>query len=296
MSDYSNPASGDDDDWETFAALDAIEGRGIRVRKHADRAAEDLLQEFEAAAGAIFAAWPRSDSVPAPTKGFQGRLERFLLSQASLDDPLSPEDFAGPRSVGPQSTRSIAPPTGSPTGARRGGATEDRDSGRSGLLGVAGWLIAAGLLAFVLTGGLGRSGSDAGPSETQLGQQFDQFVAAGHSVDPWQALDGKLKISGGVVWDDESNEGFMKIAGLAANDPTAEQYQLWIFRTGDPESEPHPIDGGVFDVPSSGEVIIPIDAKLSVGHASIFAVTVEEPGGVVVSDRSGLTILAKSTS
>ena len=46
-----------------------------------------------------------------------------------------------------------------------------------------------------------------------------------------------------------------------------------------------PVDGGVFDIAASGEALIPIDAKLPVGAGTIFAVTKERPGGVVVSDR-----------
>ena len=55
-----------------------------------------------------------------------------------------------------------------------------------------------------------------------------------------------------------------------------------------------PVDGGVFDIAAqaaaTGEVIIPIDAKLPVGDARIFAITVEPPGGVVVSDRDIVTV------
>lgn len=293
MSDHSNPTSRDHDDLETLAALDAIEGRGIRVQRGADRIADDLVEEFEAAAGALFAAWPRSESAPAPSPGFQDRLERFVLSQVSAHETDSYSDFAEPRAAGPAAGPAA---TRARVSWNQGSSKQDRNSGRAGLLAVTGWLVAAGLLAFVLTGGFGQSGRGGGQGETDVRQQFDQFVAAGHTVEPWQSLDENSTVTGGVAWDDELNEGFMQIAGLAANDPSVEQYQLWIFRTDDPGTEPHPVDGGVFDVTSSGEVIVPIDAKLNVGHAGIFAVTVEKPGGVVVSDRSGLMILAKSAS
>jgi anti-sigma-K factor RskA len=68
---------------------------------------------------------------------------------------------------------------------------------------------------------------------------------------------------------------------------------LWIF---DPERDEKPIDGGVFDVDKEGEVLIPIHAKLPVGKPTLFAITVEKPGGVVVSDRSRLPLLAKVVS
>ena len=52
------------------------------------------------------------------------------------------------------------------------------------------------------------------------------------------------------------------------------------------------VDGGVFDVPACGSVVLPIKAKLEVKQPTLFAVTVEKPGGVVVSDRR-IAILAK---
>src|SRR5205814_293564 len=35
--------------------------------------------------------------------------------------------------------------------------------------------------------------------------------------------------SGDVVWSTAKQEGFMRFAGLRPNDPTKEQYQLWVF-------------------------------------------------------------------
>ena len=76
----------------------------------------------------------------------------------------------------------------------------------------------------------------------------------------------------------------MVIGGLAANDPTELQYQLWIFDA--ERDERYPVDGGVFDIaPEGGTAVIPIRATLPVETAALFAVTVEPPGGVVVSDR-----------
>jgi anti-sigma-K factor RskA len=95
---------------------------------------------------------------------------------------------------------------------------------------------------------------------------------------------------GDVVWSPSRQQGFMRIRGLAANDPTVEQYQLWIFDA--ERNADHPIDGGVFDVAADGEVVVPMDPRLPVGRATLFAVTVEKPGGVVVSSRERLPLLA----
>jgi hypothetical protein len=97
--------------------------------------------------------------------------------------------------------------------------------------------------------------------------------------------------SGDVVWSESRQSGFMRFHGLAANDPSKSQYQLWIF---DPSQDAKtPIDGGVFDVdPKSGDVIVPIAAKLHVSGPTLFAVTVEKPGGVVVSKRERIVVTA----
>jgi hypothetical protein len=97
-------------------------------------------------------------------------------------------------------------------------------------------------------------------------------------------------VSGDVVWSNSRQKGFLRFVGMPVNDPSSQQYQLWII---DPARDANPIDGGVFDVNSEGEVIIPIDAKLTVIDPAAFAVTIEKPGGVVVSDQKRLPLLAK---
>jgi anti-sigma-K factor RskA len=74
------------------------------------------------------------------------------------------------------------------------------------------------------------------------------------------------------------------------NSPTKEQYQLWIFDKN--QSDKTPVDGGVFDVTTEGEVLVSIHPKLKVQEAFLFAVTIEKPGGVVVSSRERLPLLA----
>ena len=99
--------------------------------------------------------------------------------------------------------------------------------------------------------------------------------------------------TGDVVWSKDKQQGFMRFKGLAKNDPSQNQYQLWIFDAN--QDERYPIDGGVFDVdPTTGDVIVPIHAKLQVVDPKMFAVTVEKPGGVVVSDRKHIAVLAKA--
>jgi len=99
-----------------------------------------------------------------------------------------------------------------------------------------------------------------------------------------------VAVSGDVVWSNSLQKGFLRFVGMPINDPSLQQYQLWII---DPLRDDKPIDGGVFDITGEGEVIIPIDAKLAVIDPAAFAVTIEKPGGVVVSDQKRLPLLAK---
>jgi hypothetical protein len=104
--------------------------------------------------------------------------------------------------------------------------------------------------------------------------------------------DGASKnASGKVIWSDDRQSGFMVFEGLEVNDPKVQQYQLWIFDKS--RDDTLPVDGGVFDIAATGKVIVPIDAKLSISEATMFAVTIEQPGGVVQSKRERLPLLAK---
>lgn len=95
---------------------------------------------------------------------------------------------------------------------------------------------------------------------------------------------------GDIVWSTAEQRGYMRFAGMRPNDPTVEQYQLWIFDRN--QDEKTPVDGGVFDIASNGEVIVPVRPTLNIREPYLFAVTIEKPGGVVVSDRSRLPLLA----
>jgi hypothetical protein len=96
---------------------------------------------------------------------------------------------------------------------------------------------------------------------------------------------------GDVVWHGPSQRGTMRFSGLPPNDPRQRQYQLWI--VDGKRNAAQPVDGGVFDVPAGqSEVVIPIDPKVLVHEAKAFVVTIEVVGGVVVSDREQIVVLA----
>lgn len=160
------------------------------------------------------------------------------------------------------------------------------------------WLTAAAAIAlavFAWNRPLHPAASEpAWQARAQLVKDADsQVVAWSATEDP----DAK-GVSGDIVWNANQQRGFMRFKGLAANDPRLAQYQLWIFDKGR-EGE-FPVDGGVFDInsaskdPETGDLVVPITPKLAVRDPALFAVTMEIPGGVVVTKKERLLLLAKA--
>ncbi len=131
------------------------------------------------------------------------------------------------------------------------------------------------------------------PKVPTVAEQYNTLLTSAKDLQKaaWINPKNDKEILGEVVWSDAEQKGFMKFKGLAANDSNKETYQLWIFD--ETQSEKTPIDGGVFDINDNGEVLIPIDAKLRFKNPKLFAVTVEKPGGVVVSGREKIVAVAK---
>ena len=80
-------------------------------------------------------------------------------------------------------------------------------------------------------------------------------------------------------------KGFIDLSGLAVNDPKVEQYQLWILD----KSKERP-NAGVFDI-TAGKNIFEFRPGIDFTAADGFAVTIEKPGGVVVSDLSRVPLI-----
>jgi hypothetical protein len=170
------------------------------------------------------------------------------------------------------------PPTVSEEGQRTEpgafGAARSPDRPSSPILLWSGWVAAAAALILWVLGSTDR-GAEAVPAAEQLAKM--------RRSEGVQRMDWDVGPEGEVVWSEREQTGFLVLRGLPANDPAQAQYQLWIFdRT---RSDAHPVDGGVFDVPGTGEAVVPIDARVPVREAFGFAITREVPGGVVVSAR-----------
>ena len=100
-----------------------------------------------------------------------------------------------------------------------------------------------------------------------------------------------MQPSGDIVWSDAKQTGYLRLTGLPKNDPDKQTYQLWIVAENqDPKT---PVDGGVFDVNSDGEVVIPINPKVKAMNPKAFAITIEKPGGVVVSKQEKVDAIGK---
>jgi anti-sigma-K factor RskA len=158
-----------------------------------------------------------------------------------------------------------------------------------------GWLAAAALFAFVISDSTSDSVAPAAPLVASASALRDSILASDCAVVPlsWTATAdaSAVRARGDVVWSGRAQRGVMRIVGLLANDKTRWQYQLWIFDKN--RDQRFPVDGGVFDIPADGaEVFVPIDARLPVGDATLFAITVEPVGGVVVSTRERIALTA----
>lgn len=179
--------------------------------------------------------------------------------------------------------------------ARHREEPERRDSGRTapafGTFNRLGWAAAAMLLIALIVVNRPLPDEEAGapldPAEARAELIREEPATM---VLPWNPPDIEeyAGVTGDVVWNSEKQEGYLRLAGMPANNPSMAQYQLWIV---DPERDEQPVDGGVFDIPAgAGEIVVPINAKLGIIDPQAFAITLEQPGGVVVSDGPLLVV------
>ena len=171
-------------------------------------------------------------------------------------------------------------------------APRERRVARS-VMAYGGWLAAAASLLLVLSVWRTQPASVPAAALTPSAGRA-MLLASGRRVvkGEWSAGGDAsgAAVKGDVVWDPARQIGYMRFIGLARNNPAREQYQLWIFDR--QRDQRYPVDGGTFDVNAEGEVVVTIHAKLPVDYPTLFAVTVERPGGVVVSARERMAALA----
>lgn len=161
-----------------------------------------------------------------------------------------------------------------------------------GIFAWTGWAVAALLLATVWVGRPAPT-PDTMPVPTVAEARASLLDAEGTVQTPWgdSTWAEFAEVQGDVVWNDQRQEGYLRLANMPANDPATAQYQLWIV---DPARDEEPVDGGVFDIPPGArEVVVPIRAKLAVRSPAAFAITREQPGGVVVSEGPLLVVASR---
>ncbi len=163
----------------------------------------------------------------------------------------------------------------------------------------AGWFAAAASVLIAVAGWWPRMQGGEEPAAeipvaTVLQQEREKLLAQqGVVTRTWQTTQDPAAsgVTGDVVWDPQTQNGFVRFRGMQANNASELQYQLWIFDG--TRDERYPVDGGVFDIPAGQtEVIIPIKAKLEIRDPALFAVTIEKSGGSVVSTRDRIVVLA----
>lgn len=266
---------------------------------------------FEYTAAALLLAGDVEHSVP---DEMPDSLRDRLYSQAEMfEETMSPPPRQRQRSGQPQvisiagRSRSSAP---TPSGAQPSSMGQSssmghparqqaRKSSSYALPSQVGWFAAAASVLIAVVGWWPRMQSGdqpvaKAPVATVLQQEREKLLAQQGVVQrTWQTTQDPAAsgVTGDVVWDPQSQNGFVRFRGLQANNANQQQYQLWIFDG--TRDERYPVDGGVFDIPAGqSEVIIPIKAKLEIRDPALFAVTIEKPGGSVVSSRDRIVVLA----
>ena len=229
------------------------------------------------------------DTIGALTVGMIGKGERMPLG---LEDRIiaSAAEWSAPTQIA--SAR-----------ARR----DQKKVARAPIPSSAGWWSAAAALVLAVAGWWPRLMNDPvnGPAAMVANQTpvevRQELLESGRAIRAsWTPAAAEAEpLVGDVVFDPVSQRGFLTFRGIPANDPRLAQYQLWIVDA--KRKQPEPVDGGIFNVTgapttSGQDVVIAFEAKLPVGQPAAFVVTMEQPGGVVVSKQEKVLALAKVTT
>lgn len=153
------------------------------------------------------------------------------------------------------------------------------------------WLVAAGF-ALIAAVGWFRTSVPVNPGMDIVSVMSQAPDSAEWSWNDWDNPE-VTGVAGSVVWSESLQCGYMKFRGLPSNNPSAEQYQLWIV---DKRGLSQRVSGAIFDVNRDGEVIVPVKPLIPVHEAALFAITIEQPGGTWVSDMSRRVVVAKRPS
>lgn len=162
---------------------------------------------------------------------------------------------------------------------------------RANLAAWSGWLAAAACLVVAATVVLNKPAPTPVPTLAEARSAFLQSAGDVRTA-AWGDWDDPEQkgVTGEVAWSEAEQRGYMTFTGLAVNNPEAEQYQLWII---DDRGMGQRISGAIFDCDTTtGQCVVEIDPGIEVHNAAAFAVTIEQPEGVWVSDMSRRVVIA----
>lgn len=153
------------------------------------------------------------------------------------------------------------------------------------------WIIAGICLLLALSGWWPRLFSESVTEDKSPVQLREEFLNSAKDIIVMQwKVDGQAdnqNISGDVVWSNDNQRGYLLLRNLIVNNPTEQQYQLWI--TDSTRDEKYPVNAGVFDVlAANSETVISFAPLLTVNQVEQFTITLEKAGGVVLSDTTPL--------
>lgn len=179
-----------------------------------------------------------------------------------------------------------------------------------------GWLAAAACLAFAAIGWLPAFRARQTPqvagavSLASLRAEVDAAKDATRSA--WADWDKPeiAGVKGEIVWSQSKQKGYMVFRGLPKNDPAREQYQLWIV---DSRGIEHRVSGGIFNAPSANaatadgsgwrgqvrcemvgdDLYVEVEPRINVRQPTLFAITIEEPGGTWLSNMKRRVCVAQ---
>ncbi len=270
--------------------------------------ADEALQQLEAESASELASLRARAGSDLPS--IDGALGELLLaidaSEApSAADELPPDLGARVTAIGQAVTTARSVQTSKIAEARREPAGPARRSSL-GPIGVLGWVAAAAGFTLAAVAWLAQP-APVGPPVVEAPAQPTPAERATHLADRLSTEPGTLRVAfqavgliegrdnvGEVLWNPDEQRGMLRLRNVDPNDPAQHQFQLWIF---DAEREQYAVDGGVFDIgpetprDSDGNLLVPFEPRLAIRAAAAFAVTQEQPGGVVVTDQSGLILL-----
>lgn len=267
----------------------------------ADRATGDIAPESDgwrepdeyelaAAEAAVVYAELEGERMPG---ALRGKLQTIAEQGTWKRTAPADSDVAGRISQRPATDGEIKMPP-LPSAGRTSG------TGNNTVLSAAGWLAAAAAITIAAVGWMRPATVSPDDSRTVAQESIEDRLAALEQAPAtvssewiaWPAgtlapadIDprpGAEDVQGRFVWNEAQQEGYMVFENMPVNDPTLEQYQLWLVSS----DHEHPIDGGVFNVATSDRVIVPITPKIRATNLAALGVTVEKPDGVVVSDRT----------